>query len=137
VDGSRFVQAVAITAVAQSHGAELYELEDTKASPSERSDVYALSITIWEVRPCLAFRSRTQPRRQLFTLQTPFHDIRQNMTVMFKVFHHDERPSEPKDCRELGFSEELWGVVKRGWAKDPEQRPPLAVFDTVLHDLEM
>jgi hypothetical protein len=58
------------------------------------------------------------------------------MAVMFKVLHYDERPLKPKDCRDIGFSKELWGVMKRGWAKDPEERPPLTEFDTVLHGLE-
>jgi serine/threonine protein kinase len=100
-----------------------------------RSDIYALAITIWEVRPaacvCVLYHSRLTPLRQLFALKQPFPCIIRDIVVPYHVFA-GVRPRKPRGCERIGFSEELWAVMKRGWKADPQTRPPLSAFSVVL-----
>jgi hypothetical protein len=43
-----------------------------------------------------------------------------------------ERPTKPIDCENIGFTEELWGMMQRGWASQLESRPSLSEFVELL-----
>jgi hypothetical protein len=64
---------------------------------------------------------------QLFALEAPFPRIRNDAVVVWKV-RAGERPPRPEGCEAVGFSEKLWDAMQRGWAKNPEERPPLGEF---------
>jgi hypothetical protein len=84
---------------------------------------------MWEVR-LLCSATRTQRHSvllQLFALQAPFPRIRSDAVVVWKV-RTGERPPRPEGCEPVGFSEKLWDAMQRGWAKTPEERPPLGEF---------
>jgi serine/threonine protein kinase len=100
-----------------------------------RSDIYALAITIWEVRPaarvCVLYHNILTSLRQLFALKQPFPCIARDIVVPYHVLG-GVRPCKPRGCERIGFSEELWAVMKRGWKADPQTRPPLSAFSAVL-----
>jgi hypothetical protein len=68
---------------------------------------------------------------QVFTSKTPFFQIGNDIVVLNKVLN-GERPPKPVDCESVGFSDELWDVVERAWAAEPESRASLADFIKVL-----
>jgi hypothetical protein len=100
-----------------------------------RSDIYALAITIWEVRPaacvCVRYRSRLTLFRQLFTLKKPFPCIAHDIAVPLHVCA-GVRPRKLRGYEHIGFSKELWALMERGWDADPQSRPPLSAFSVVL-----
>jgi serine/threonine protein kinase len=116
---------------------ELCEMDDGHGSnqATVRSDIYALTITIWEVRraacACAPCRSTLTLPRQLFTLEKPFLSITRDIAVPRYVCA-GHRPYKPRGCERIGFSEELWIVMQSGWSSYPSARPPLSAFSAVL-----
>jgi hypothetical protein len=70
---------------------------------------------------------------QLFTLQTPYFNTRNDVAVILKV-GAGERPGKPDACEGVGFSEKLWEVMQCGWTRDPAQRPLLSAFNACGED---
>jgi hypothetical protein len=65
--------------------------------------------------------------RQLFTLETPFPRIAHDTAVLLKV-RDGGRPYKPSGLERVGFSEDLWDAMQRGWSADTRARPPLSAF---------
>jgi serine/threonine protein kinase len=112
------------------------ELLDADKPRTHLSDIYALAITIWEVRVGsgevrVHILTSDGTSVQVFTSTTPFSHIRLDHVVVVKVLS-GERPPKPVDCESVGFSNELWDVVKRAWDAEPESRASLADFIQVL-----
>jgi hypothetical protein len=38
------------------------------------------------------------------------------------------RPSKPSATTEIGFTDDVWDLIQRGWAKEPSDRPMLSEF---------
>jgi hypothetical protein len=68
---------------------------------------------------------------QVFTSKTPFFLIQNDVMVLHKVLN-GERPPKPVDCENVGFTDELWDLMQRGWAAEPESRASLVDFIQVL-----
>jgi hypothetical protein len=39
-----------------------------------------------------------------------------------------QRPTRPEASANIGFTKEVWDVIQRGWAQEPELRPALSDF---------
>ncbi|KAK3276145.1 hypothetical protein CYMTET_15761, partial [Cymbomonas tetramitiformis] len=71
-----------------------------------RSEVYALSILIWEIMTC----------------EKPFADIRdRDSLVMHRVKHNGLRPGGGQ--RPIEIDADLWQMLERGWDSNPNVRP--------------
>jgi hypothetical protein len=68
---------------------------------------------------------------QVFTAKIPFSHIENDVVVLNKILN-GERPSKPVGCESVGFNEELWDVMQRGWTPDPDSRATLGAFFGVL-----
>jgi tetratricopeptide (TPR) repeat protein len=68
---------------------------------------------------------------QLFSGQLPFEHIRSDFAVMIQVMR-GARPSKPSASIEVGFTDDLWDIMQRGWAETPSDRPSLAEFWQVI-----
>jgi serine/threonine protein kinase len=106
---------------------------DSESPRSDVSDIYALTITVWEVR-CLPGDCPMLNCVQIFTLQTPFSHIKNDYAVLFRA-QHGERPPKPEGCEAIGFIDELWEVMQQGWATEPQSRQPLSAFADLLQRL--
>jgi serine/threonine protein kinase len=112
------------------------ELLDTAKPRTDMSDVYALAMTIWEARNRENLHKALCSHYvvfQVFTAEVPFSQIEHDVIVLSKVLN-GARPPKPVDSESVGFSDELWNVMQRGWAVEPDSRAPLASFIEVLHD---
>jgi tetratricopeptide (TPR) repeat protein len=93
------------------------------------TDIYAFTITLWEV----ILRASSHAALvdifagQLFTGQVPFANIRGDYAIVLHV-HLGRRPFKPTTSVEVGFTDDVWDVMQRGWAPDPLDRPTLAEF---------
>jgi hypothetical protein len=109
-------------------------LSDFLGKRTEESDIYALAITIWEVRtgpladdPCLL----AETSAQIFTSQAPFPHILNELMIAGQVVG-GLRPLKPTDCEKIGLTDALWHQMQRAWASEPEVRPALSTFIDVL-----
>jgi hypothetical protein len=68
---------------------------------------------------------------QVFTCKLPFFEIKDDFAAFYTVLT-GKRPSKPVNCESIGFSDELWDVMQRGWGPEPNSRPPLGAFIEVL-----
>jgi hypothetical protein len=64
---------------------------------------------------------------QTFALKPPFFHIREDIAIIWHV-EKGERPIKLMDCDNIGFTDGLWDLMQRGWASQPESRPPLSAF---------
>ncbi|KAF8351816.1 kinase-like domain-containing protein [Amanita rubescens] len=87
---------------------------------STKGDVYSFGMTILE----------------LFTHEMPFSHIKKNPQVIFRKMEKDELPKRSVDERviERGLDDEIWKILCRCWAKEPEDRPSI---DDLVTQLEM
>ncbi|KAJ3269765.1 hypothetical protein HK104_005065, partial [Borealophlyctis nickersoniae] len=91
------------------------------APPSTASDVYAFSITWWEVV--------TQGT-------VPYPDVTSNMVLMDKI-KKGKRPNRPTPPDHTPVPDDVWAFVERCWAQDAAHRPNFAVIAEFLKkDLE-
>jgi hypothetical protein len=107
---------------------------DVSGARTDRSDIYALAITIWEVCIALSVSDRCMLANilaQTFTSKTPFSHISNEFALSRRVIL-GERPHKPTDCENVGFNENLWDLLQQGWGPQPESRPPLSKFIEVL-----
>ncbi|KIO31728.1 hypothetical protein M407DRAFT_217769 [Tulasnella calospora MUT 4182] len=87
-------------------GPELWD----NAPKSFESDVYAFGMTIVEV----------------LTGEVPFHDLTNDMAVMYAVILRDERPSKIPAESSNGISyENVWDVASACWPRTPSDRIPM------------
>jgi hypothetical protein len=110
---------------------ELFNQEEPR---TDRSDIYALSITIWEVSIGLVVVDRCVigMLAQVFALKLPFSDhIRDTFELIVRVAR-GERPTKPDGCENVGFTDDLWDLMQRGWSAEPMSRPSLPEFVEVL-----
>ncbi|KAJ7489303.1 kinase-like domain-containing protein [Mycena latifolia] len=70
------------------------------------SDVYAFACVCYEI----------------LTGKVPFHDVPNEMAVMFKVVE-GERPSRPPSCSGTTAFDSLWDLLGDCWAGKPSMRP--------------
>jgi hypothetical protein len=106
---------------------------DLKNVRTASTDIYALSMTIWEVSTGLRsidYGVAEMPS-QTFTLKLPFFHIRGTVAVTSRVAL-GERPVKLNKCESIGFTDGLWALMQRGWATRPGARPALAEFVEVL-----
>jgi hypothetical protein len=94
-----------------------------------QTDIYALAMTIWEVRCAhhLMWLYLTRSCAQLFSGQPPFAHLRKDAYVMMNVLN-GARPSKPSATTEIGFTDDVWDLIQRGWAEEPSDRPMLWEF---------
>ncbi|OCH89035.1 kinase-like protein [Obba rivulosa] len=92
---------------------ELFDPEQfglEKAENTPRSDVYALSMVIWEI----------------FTGRIPFDQHKRDATVMLHVLR-GARPQRPAEATPLGLSDDVWALMEGCWDAKWQNRPPLAM----------
>jgi hypothetical protein len=107
---------------------------DVSGARTDRSDIYALAITIWEARIGLLVSDHcmiADTLAQTFTFKAPFSHISNDFALSRRVIL-GERPHKPTDCENVGFNETLWDLLQKGWGPQPESRPPLSEFIEVL-----
>jgi hypothetical protein len=63
---------------------------------------------------------------QLFTCETPFSQLTDYRIPM--LVRSGGRPPKPTGLEDVGFTEDLWELMQRGWDADPDVRPPLSDF---------
>jgi hypothetical protein len=68
---------------------------------------------------------------QVFVLEMPFYHIRDNVALALRVLK-GERPTKPIGCENIGFTDDLWDMMQRGWSAKPESRPSLSAFVEML-----
>ena len=98
--------------------------------PSKSTDIYALGMTILEVRLRLLFLlhlSRNLIYSQVITGRRPFEHTNPDAAVIQKVLnkHRPERPP-------VGFSESLWKLLIQMWLEEYESLPPTRPNITVI-----
>ncbi|OCH92031.1 kinase-like protein [Obba rivulosa] len=93
---------------------ENYGLTSSRAS--KQSDVYALSMTIWET----------------FTGRTPIHSYAKNIAKVPHSILSGDRPRRPPQATKLGLSDELWALMEACWHADPQSRPDIAAVVACL-----
>jgi hypothetical protein len=69
---------------------------------------------------------------QIFTLNLPFSHIRDTFGLFLRVAKGDERPINPVGCENIGFTDDLWDMMQRGWSAQPESRSSLSAFIELL-----
>ncbi|KAF5349295.1 hypothetical protein D9756_009364 [Leucocoprinus leucothites] len=95
-------------------------LQQDNAVPTMKSDIYALSMVCYEV----------------FANNVPFYEVAKIPAAVILRVISGQRPTVPDRnsaaYTAFGLSEEIWGVMERGWSADPESRPALLEFLRVL-----
>ena len=90
--------------------------------PTRESDCYALGMVVYEVGPLrLQQRQSIAHPFQVLTGLRPFHHVAA-CTPVFAIMRGD-RPRKPLDAESLGFSEELWELVRLCWSETSSTRP--------------
>jgi hypothetical protein len=110
---------------------------DVQNVRTDSTDIYALSITIWEVSTeLLSIHCEVaEMPSQIFALKLPFFHIRDTFAVTSRVAL-GERPVKLIDCESIGFTDGLWALMQRGWAARSGARPALAAFVEVLQEMQ-
>jgi serine/threonine protein kinase len=88
------------------------------------SDVYAFAGVCYEV-PQLSIifpQSLNDIISQILTGKVPFHELPNDMTVMFSVAE-GKRPSQPLSCSGTTALESLWELLQSCWEGKAEMRP--------------
>ena len=104
--------------------------------PSRGTDIYALGMTIFEVR---SFQSpvpssiEKRNRRQVITGCRPFNDINVEGAVTYKVLE-GHRPDRQPSC----FTDPLWELLMATWLEEhgpePPKRPPTSTIRNRLNE---
>jgi len=92
---------------------EMFGLE--RARITKPSDVYALSMVMWEV----------------FTGRFPFHELGRDSHIINKVLK-GERPKRPSQATGIGLSDTIWEVMERCWQPDHHERPAVTTVADAL-----
>jgi len=107
----------------------------TDSRPTKQSDCYALGMVVYEVRwGC----DLSHPHngltymRQVLCGHAPYSDI-MNGGAVIKAIMDGRRPQKPEAAATLGFTDELWGIIRRCWSADADARPDVR---TVLSHLD-
>lgn len=104
-----------------------------KKKPTNKSDVYSLSMVIVEVQ---SFESMIRSAAdgscfQLATGRMPFPDFTDsNVTVLISK---GKRPSKPRRFEALGMTPGVWKVAKKCWNDKAKERPEV---NDVLQNLQ-
>ena len=76
-----------------------------KGVPSKEADIYALSMTVYQV----------------LTGQWPFYP-KQKMEIVVAVIS-GKRPPKPKNAEEIGMTGVVWELMEKCWMEDRTKRP--------------
>ena len=76
--------------------------------PSKEADVYALSMTIYQV----------------LTGKRPFLQRRRARIICAVIL--GERPAKPEDAEEIGVTDALWDLLNKCWREDRKMRPSIS-----------
>jgi hypothetical protein len=73
---------------------------------------------------------------ELMTGEQPFSHIQKAISVMYEVTHGKlpEKPGEPANSRGLG--QELWALMLRCWAQDPDSRPSMTEVRSIMEQIK-
>ena len=99
--------------------------------PSKGTDIYALGMTIFEVRSfqCLSSSIENRNRRQVITGCRPFGNINPEVAVMFKVLE-GHRPARQPSC----FTDPLWELLVATWLEEHGPEPPKRPRTSTIRD---
>lgn len=102
------------------------------------SDVYAFACTCYEVRVFyfLWFSWPNNIIPQILTGRVPFHELPNDVTVMFKVIEGN-RPSRPEACSGTAALDSLWKLLETCWDGEAEKRPSAAEIVRGLEGLSL
>ena len=85
--------------------------------PTIESDCYALGMVIYEV----------------LSGKVPFAALRD--IIIQRMIVDGGRPEKPGGAQELWFTDDLWGMLSRCWAAQPESRPGIGVVFQYLEQI--
>ncbi|OCH84932.1 kinase-like protein [Obba rivulosa] len=95
----------------------------TKATLSKETDIYSLSLTIWE--------ANLRIRRRIFTGNIPFHEHMRDATVMHHILE-GHRPQRPNYAESNGLDDSLWGLMERCWHPNRDERPTIGSIQACI-----
>ena len=93
----------------------------TDSVPTQRSDIYAFGLVIYQVRSQDRGYLSCTYTAQVLTGGIPFQGLRLGEIAMSVV--EGGRPPKPENASDIGFSDSLWDFVERCWDGKLELRP--------------
>ena len=111
-------------------------LQSEDGRPTKQSDYYALGMVIYEVCVCVnefIVASGEPAILQVLCGYHPYVEIQSDLLVVNAIME-GVRPEEPEEMANLGFSNELWEIVKRCWLEDHSARPGVQDILSCLND---
>ena len=102
--------------------------------PTKQSDCYALGMVVYEVRTMVIATTHAVVKltvRQVLSGNKPYWRITNEGGVMSAITE-GYRPKKPDGAENIGFTNELWEIVRQCWLEDASARPDVR---TVLNHL--
>ena len=102
--------------------------------PTKQSDCYALGMAVYEVRTNVTVITHAVVKltvRQVLSGNKPYWRITNEGGVMSAITE-GYRPKKPDGAENIGFTNELWEIVRQCWLEDASARPDVR---TVLNHL--
>ena len=96
---------------------------DSDGRLTRESDCYALGMVVYEVGWLDSSRWSLIHHSQVLTGLRPFCRLHIHEAVVMLNVLRGERPEKPHGAESLGFSDELWGLVRLCWSESSSTRP--------------
>ena len=93
--------------------------------PTKQSDCYALGMVVYEVRADAivpTFAEVLLMYHQVLCGKVPYWEISNEIAVM-RAITDGGRPQKPEAMENLGFTNQLWGLIEQCWLVDASARP--------------
>ena len=102
---------------------------------TKQSDCYALGMVVYEVRADAivpTFAEILLTYHQVLCGKVPYWEI-VNEPLVMQTITDGGRPQKPEAMENLGFTDQLWGLVERCWSVDVSARPDVKTVLSYLN----
>ena len=103
--------------------------------PTKQSDCYALGMVVYEVRADAIAPISEEVflmHRWVLCGIAPFGEITNEAAVINTVINGGQ-PKKPETMENLGFTNELWGLIEQCWSVDVSTRPDVGAVLSYLN----